>query len=455
MNPNNNSVEFLLNEIQKLKEENILLKEKANSTVVKSEFKENEERSNAIIHNSSDELGILVNNKTLLNGDLSQRNQSEKDLVWSQYLLEMMANSSPLGYLVVDNRTDEILYFNRRFCEIWGILNLEERMRKGELKNNDIIPHCLPVLVDIPAFAESCKPLQDENNRIVVSDEISFSLNRTIHRFTTQIRGRNDEYFGRFYIFEDITDRKKVQEELKIKNTELEELISTKDKFFSIIAHDLKSPFNGLLGLTEIISDNLIDLSMNELKEISANLQASAQNLYKLLDNLLEWSKIQRGMIEFNPKYFSLENIIKQNIEIQSEVAKQKNISLFTKDIVDKVIFADVSMLNATIRNLISNSIKFTNRGGTVEIGFVDKFNEFELYVKDNGIGISEETLTKLFRIDHKVSRKGTEKEDSTGLGLLLCKEFIDLHNGKIWAESEVGKGSTFFISIPKQLNLN
>ncbi|MCX6303829.1 MAG: PAS domain S-box protein [Bacteroidetes bacterium] len=139
----------------------------------------------------------------------TERKRVEELLQWNKSFLELMSNSSPLGFLVVDNRTDEILYFNHRFCQIWEIQHIEDQMQRGELRNNDIIPYCLHVLADIPAFAESCKPLQHEENRTVLEDEIAFSQNRTIRRFTTQMRGDNDEYYGRFYIFEDISARKR------------------------------------------------------------------------------------------------------------------------------------------------------------------------------------------------------------------------------------------------------
>ncbi|MEI6694760.1 MAG: PAS domain S-box protein [Bacteroidota bacterium] len=156
--------------------------------------------------------------KEKLEQDIIKRKSIEDLLQWNKSFLELMSNSSPMGYLVVDNRNDEILYFNHRFCQIWEIEEIEDQMHAGELKNNDIIPYCLGVLDDIPSFAESCKPLQDEANRVVVEDEIAFTKNRTIRRFSTQIRGENDEYFGRFYIFEDISLRS--QSEIALRESE-------------------------------------------------------------------------------------------------------------------------------------------------------------------------------------------------------------------------------------------
>ncbi|MEG4109959.1 PAS domain S-box protein, partial [Microcoleus sp. S13_C5] len=154
--------------------------------------------------------------------DITERKRVEEELRWKETLLRAMTNASPLAFYVVDNRTDFILYFNHRFCSIWGIEHLEEQMQRGELRNNDILPDCLPVLADVPAFAESCKPLQTEENRAVVEDEISFSDGRTIRRFSTQIRDESDRYFGRLYLFEDITERKQIEEQLQLADFSLE-----------------------------------------------------------------------------------------------------------------------------------------------------------------------------------------------------------------------------------------
>jgi PAS domain S-box-containing protein len=164
--------------------------------------------------------------------DITDRKSVELSLSWNESLLRMMTSSSPLAFFVVDNRTDEILYFNHQFCEIWGITHLEEKMNRKELKNNDIIPDCLPVLQDVQAFAESCKPLQSEENRITIEDFIPFNNGRMIRRFSTQIRGDNDEYYGRFYIFEDITERKKAEDELQLRESYLSAVINNHPGMF-------------------------------------------------------------------------------------------------------------------------------------------------------------------------------------------------------------------------------
>ncbi|MFZ4522667.1 MAG: PAS domain S-box protein [Bacteroidales bacterium] len=169
------------------------------------------------IHFYEDRVVAISDNEVLsIVREITERKKAELALQWNESLLQKMTSTSPLAFLVVDNRDDAILYFNHRFCEIWGITHLEEQMRKGELKNNDIIPDCLPVLKDIPAFAESCTPLQDEFNQVVLEDEIPFSDGRMIRRFSAQIRGEKDEYFGRLYIFEDITQRKATEQFIRI-----------------------------------------------------------------------------------------------------------------------------------------------------------------------------------------------------------------------------------------------
>ena len=250
---------------------------------------------------------------------------------------------------------------------------------------------------------------------------------------------------------EDITDRKLIEAEIQLKNAELLTINAEKDKFFSIIAHDLRSPFNSFLGLTQIMANEINTLTMSELQRIAVNMEKSANNLYNLLENLLQWSQVHQGLMQFKPKELSLNNLINNCIENYFDIAKNKNISLASKysKNTDIIVFADENMLKLVLRNLISNAIKFTNTNGEIQIIAEQINNQTIISIKDNGIGINKETLNKLFKVEESFSSNGTHNEKGTGLGLLLCKEFIVKHGGKIWLESEEGKGSCFYISIP------
>ncbi|MGG7035574.1 MAG: sensor histidine kinase [Flavobacterium sp.] len=226
----------------------------------------------------------------------------------------------------------------------------------------------------------------------------------------------------------------------------------SKNKFFSIIAHDIKSPFIGFLGLTQMLSEDIKQLSYEEIQELSKSMHKSANNLYELLENLLEWANIENGISEYKPKKLSVSEIVNKNIELHRDLLIQKNIEL-TNSITDSTeVLADKRMLNIILRNLISNAIKFTPHGGKIEIGIEkNKLNPaFQtIYVKDNGLGMSESTIEKVFKINAKTSELGTDGEKGTGLGLILCKEFINKNNGEIWIESQEGQGSTFYFTLP------
>lgn len=239
-------------------------------------------------------------------------------------------------------------------------------------------------------------------------------------------------------------------EELETTKEQLIVSLNEKDKFFSIIAHDLRSPFSGFLGFTQIMAEDIQDLSVNEIQDISEKMQDSAKTLYQLLENLLEWARMKRGSISFNPENISIAAIVQTNISVIKLRANYKDVEIIASIPSQLYAYADLNLLNGVIRNLLSNALKFTPIGGNINIGTIDATDSTIIYIKDSGIGMSESTIGKLFKIDEKISRPGTEGESSTGLGLLLCKEYIDKHNGKIWAESEVNNGSTFFVSLPK-----
>ncbi len=254
-------------------------------------------------------------------------------------------------------------------------------------------------------------------------------------------------------IHSDITQRKKIEERIQEQNIQLQELNSTKDKFFSIIAHDLRSPFSGFIGLTKFMADGIMNMDKVEVQKMSIAIQETAQNLFKLLENLLEWSRIQRGMIPFDPSFCIVSFLIEPTIELMRGSLTQKNIELVNQIPQKFALKADVFMLNTILRNLISNAIKFTQRGGKIILSAEEQDSNYLFLVEDSGIGMSSNTVGKLFKIDQKVSRLGTEGEHSTGLGLILCKEFINKHGGKIWVESEIAVGSKFYFTIPKYFN--
>jgi len=260
----------------------------------------------------------------------------------------------------------------------------------------------------------------------------------------------NGEISGAVITFADITERKRVEEEINSKNEELLRLVTEKDKLFSIIAHDLRSPFNAFLGFTRMMVEDLPKLRLDEIQTMALSMRTSATNLYRLLENLLEWSRIQRGMTGFEPIPLLLLPKIAASLQSVIESADKKEIETVFTIPDDLVVFADENMLTSAIRNLMSNSVKFTKKGGKITVHATEKDNNtVEISVGDTGIGMNNTMLGKLFDPTSNSSRKGTEGELSTGLGLIICKDFVEKNGGKIWAESEEGKGSTFYFTVP------
>jgi len=252
----------------------------------------------------------------------------------------------------------------------------------------------------------------------------------------------------------DITDRVKISKEIQLRNEQLTQLNAEKDKFFSIIAHDLKSPFTGLLGLTELMVESSDSFTKEEFVEYSKSINKASKKLYKLLENLLEWAQVQRGTITFTPMNLDLAQIVGQSIDIIYQRALQKKITIINEITSPQKVYIDEKMTQTVLRNLLSNAVKFTKSGGRVFIK-AESLDEKRLRVsiEDTGVGIPKEDIERLFRIEQKVCSLGTEGESSTGLGLLLCKEFVEMHGGRIWVESEMGKGSKFSFTINKAIS--
>ena len=249
----------------------------------------------------------------------------------------------------------------------------------------------------------------------------------------------------------DITERKKAEQALKDSQARLRELNATKDRLFAIIGHDLRSPFNSIIGFSQLLAEQVKEKDYEGLDEYARIIQESSKKAMDLLTNLLEWSRSQSGNIEFNPEYFDLVSIIQEAAGLSQDSAAQKSITLTQQLPHNLTIFADKAMINSILRNLLSNGIKFTHPGGKITISTEKTEEQLMVSVADDGTGIPPEDLDKLFRIDAAQSTPGTHKESGTGLGLLLCKEFTEMHGGKIWAESTPGMGSKFSFTIPSE----
>ena len=256
-------------------------------------------------------------------------------------------------------------------------------------------------------------------------------------------------FFRRYYlksrIASELQKKNKVIEEQK---THLEELIQTKDRFLSIIAHDLKNPFNSLLGFADLAYNDFDDITDNEKKSYLNVIRQSGQHIYTLLDNLLSWSRAQSGRIDFFPEPVSLTESIENAVELVRGSADNKQISLFSDFSKDVIVKADKNMLSTILRNLLTNAIKFTPNGGSVTVSSRINHKKVTVSVTDTGIGMTPEDMDKLFKLDGGLKTPGTANETGTGLGLILCQEFMSLHKSKIIAESTPGKGSTFSFTL-------
>ncbi len=236
---------------------------------------------------------------------------------------------------------------------------------------------------------------------------------------------------------------------IRYQQKQLKELNATKDKFFSIIGHDLKGPFTGMLGFSELLIEESQDTSAEELQHYYKLMYQSAKKGYDLLINLLEWSRTQTDKIRFEPEATKPHDAAEDTLSLLQNLADRKNISIHNNINKNTKILADKNMLKTIFRNLINNAVKFTNEGGDIwlEDDYSDEYSHIS--VRDNGTGMAEDKVDRLFRIDQNISTKGTNQESGTGLGLIICKEFAEKHGGNISVKSKKGKGSTFMLSLP------
>jgi PAS domain S-box-containing protein len=247
----------------------------------------------------------------------------------------------------------------------------------------------------------------------------------------------------------DITDRKEAESFLISSGDKLRQANAMKDKFFSIVAHDLKNPFNAILGFSNLLYEAYDNFDQAQRKAFIKNICEASENTFKLLQNLLDWSRTQTGNIEYRPVIIDLSVIANENMAIMQASATSKKVKISMKIPYNTTAFADENMVKTVMRNLISNAVKFTGRDGRVDIIAEKLSNVVMVCIQDSGVGIEPENLSRLFRIDEQIKTKGTENETGSGLGLILCKELVEKNNGKIWAESKPGEGSRFCFTLP------
>ena len=370
--------------------------------------------------------------------DITELKQKKQELLESEEKYRTVFATESDSLLLIDQETSAILDVNDAVCRLYGYTK-DELL---SMLNTDLSDEKEETKRKTKAFQEKIKlRYHKKKNGLVFPVEISASLFMLKNRPVILAAIR------------DISQRVLADSELAFKNYELQKINSEKDKFFSIISHDLRGPFNSFLGLTQIMSEKLPSLTMEEIQQIANSMRTSATNLYRLLENLLQWSRMKQGLIPFLPNRVNLRDAVGESLRMILDPAASKGIEIEYKIPDDLMVLADSNMLLAILRNLVSNAIKFTGKGGRISISAkAGANNNVEISIKDTGIGMDKHLIENLFVLDVSTSRKGTDGESSTGLGLIICKDFIEKQGGILKVESETGKGSIFRFTIPQQL---
>lgn len=376
----------------------------------------------------------------ITNQDITGRIAQERDLRLRNVALETAANA----ILMTDTRGD-IIWVNEAFTKMTGY-SLEESIGKNPrdlIKSGQHDEQFYKNLWDTILSGNVWRGtmLNKRKNGVLYPEE------QTI----TPVRDASGKITHFIAIKLDITIRKEYEAQLREYADKLEAINANKDKFFSLISHDLRGPFSTLQGFVSLLIEESNEMQSEKTKRIVNNIDHLTHNISELLINLLDWSRIQLGNFEMDPHPVHLRGFLKTTFELFSESAGAKRISL-QNDVDDSIfIVADTNMLQSILRNFLSNAIKFTPQGGTVRVAAREEHAQTIVEIRDTGLGMNRELLTKLFRVGERVTRLGTANEKGSGLGLLLSKEFIEKHGGRIWIESIEGEGTTFHFSIPQQ----
>lgn len=385
-----------------------------------------------------------------LSKDISQLVETEEKLKITQekYKELFMEIKDVIYETTVDG---EIIDINPAGMEFFGIKS------KNELKK-------INVAKDLYVDPQDRERFKEELIRHGFVNDFEIKIRKLngdiaiVRETSIAVKDQDGKIIGYRGILRDVTERKKHEAQLKelvnkleLLNQELKNSNASKDKFFSIIAHDLRSPFSSLLSFSEFLYQDIDELSKEEIKSFAENINEAAKTVFTLLENLLQWSRIQTGTISFKPHQFKIYDVANKVISLLSNNAAIKKIELINEINPEHVVFADEDMIFSVIQNLLSNAIKFTYENGKITLNSKENNSSIEISISDNGTGIDEKDLEKLFRIDVPFTKSGTKDEKGSGLGLILCKEMIEKNGGKIWVKSKLGEGTTFTFTLYKK----
>lgn len=394
-----------------------------------------------------DELTILqfVSNQI---ASAIERKRTETQLKESEEQIRLLLDSTAEAIYATDINGICILA-NQACARILGYPGVESFIGKNMHK---LIHYSFPDGTDYPI--EKCDVLKSISGKFMhhSDEEFFWKADGTpleVEYWSHPIL-KGSEVISGVITFIDISDRKKNQKAIQRYNEELTSLNTSKDKFFSVVAHDLRSPFHGLLGLSEIIVDEFDSMDKPDIKEYIGNIHKTIKNVYKLIENLLEWSRLQSGKMSYNPTKVNLKETVENVQQVLVGISSLKGIKISNLIQNNIYIYADEKMITSVFQNLISNSIKFTNTKGEIKINATASNHFIKVSISDNGVGMDEDVISKLFSLDHSISTPGTAQEKGTGLGLILCREMIEKHDGRIWVESKKNEGSIFHFLIPR-----
>ena len=373
--------------------------------------------------------------------DYTPQKMKEEIIRDSEERFKNMANTAPVMIWIAD--VEGLFSFvNKVWLDYSG----------GELGNqlginwlNNVHPDDLEKLVNNYQKAlKTKKPFSVEFRLMDKKSKYEWMLIKGTPRYTNE-----NVYMGFIGSCISIHDQKEFETKISNLNEELVHTIATKDKFFSIISHDLRSPLSGLMGILDILNTNYESLEEKEKREFITDAAVASKTTFTLMENLLEWSRIQTGKISYQPEMLRIQRLADNMAALYEQNLKNKEINFVNSIKPDIFAFADKSMTETIFRNLISNALKFTHTGGNITVSSEIENNMVIIKVEDSGVGIEQENITKLFRVDAGFSTKGTTEESGTGLGLIICKELAEKQKGKIWVESKKDEGSTFYFSVP------